>query len=56
MYDDVIFSAYKADNGIIETGDYFEGFSGYLTNIGINFEPSNGTFTLSKCPIKALVV
>ena len=45
MYDDVIFSAYKADSTYIENGHYFEGFSGYLTNIGNNFELSNGTFT-----------
>ena len=45
MYDDVIFSAYKNDSAYIETNGYFEELSGYLTNIGNNFELSNGTFT-----------
>ena len=45
MYEDVIFSAYKNDSTYIETNGYFEGFGGYLTNIGNNFELSYGTFT-----------
>ena len=45
MYDDVIFSAYKNDSTYIQTNGFFEGFSGYLTNYGDNFEPSSGTFT-----------
>ena len=45
MYEDAIFSAYKNDSTYIETNGYFEGFGGYLTNIGNNFELSNGTFT-----------
>ena len=45
MYDDVIFSAYKRDGTYIHIDEYFEGFGGYLTNIGNNFELSNGTFT-----------
>merc|ERR1712141_863609 len=44
MYDDVIFSAYM-NSGSFSGGDYLEGFSGFLTNVGNGFTLSNGTFT-----------